>query len=201
MHIAKHGIKNNGMGYVDFYDTLGYMMFGSAANGWVIRDYIQDLVALKRKMSLKMTSKTRIEDEHRKMTKERMIKGIKAIKVAERYKTLFKDSDIEAELIETKERLLAESIDQDHCVATYGNQINAGTCAIFCITWNGTKYTLQVNSYFQNVQFRGHRNTDAPKECVEKVNARLAYEREIDPSGIIPEMHKKGHSFADELPF
>ena len=186
---------------MDLYSALGSMMLETSINGWLIRDYINDLVALKRKMSLKMTSKTRIEDEHRKMTKERMIKGIKAIKVAERYKTLFKDSDIEAELIETKERLLAESIDQDHCVATYGNHINAGTCAIFCITWEGVKYTLQVNSYFNNVQFRGHRNTDVPKECVEKVNAKLQYYRDTDTSGIIPEMHKKTHMLADDLPF
>ena len=175
----------------DLSTLLSCMMLNDPTEAWLIRDYIRDHVDLKRKMSLKIRSKTRIADEHRKMTKERIIKDIKAIKVAERYKILFKDADIQAELIETKERLLEESITQDHCVATYANQINAGSCAIFCITWEDKKYTLQVNSYFQNVQFKGHRNCDAPEACTKKVNELLKVYQAADP--LIP--------VGDELPF
>lgn len=175
----------------DLCTVLSCMMLDSVDAAWLLRDYIQDHIALKRKMSLKIRSKTRIEDEHRKMTKERMIKGIKAINVAERYKILFKDSDIQAELIETKERLLEESITQDHCVATYANQINSGSCAIFCITWEDKKYTLQVNSYFQNIQFKGHRNCDAPEACTKKVNELLKVYQAADL--LVP--------VGDDLPF
>ena len=125
------------------------------------------------------------------MTKERIIKGVKAINVAERYKILFKDADIQAELIETKERLLEESITQDHCVANYANQINAGSCAIFCITWEDKKYTLQVNRYYQNVQLKGHRNCYAPEASTKKVNELLKVYQAADP--LIP--------VGDELPF
>lgn len=153
--------------------TLTDMMLPDKNNHYLIKDWIEDHKELGRKLTLKVKSKTRIEDEHRKMSKERMIKGIKAVKVHERYNDLFKDSELEFELIQDKARLLAESIDQDHCVATYANQINSGSCAIFSFKWEDKVYTLQVSSQYFNVQFRGHRNTDVPVELVGLVDKYL----------------------------
>lgn len=159
---------------ISLFPVLAIMMLNDVSLSWLIQDWITDHIRLKRKMSLKVTSKSRIEDEHRKMTKEIMIKGIKEVKVHEKYKTLFQDSDLSFELIQDKTRLLQESLLLDHCVASYGNQINSGSCAIFSFKWEEKSYTLQVNHEFHNVQFRGHRNCDAPLELSNKVDVYLA---------------------------
>lgn len=164
----------------ELHFRLSEMMFSSDSKSWLIRDYINDLVKLKRKFSLKRTSVTRIEDEHRKMTKEIMIMGIKAIKVHDHYKDMFKNFPIaDAELILDKKRLMKESIDQDHCVASYGFRINSGECCIISIPWKGVQYTMQVNATtvsttktfeYHIVQCKGFRNqTNGPAELISVV--------------------------------
>jgi hypothetical protein len=131
----------------NLYAHLAHKLFKNTDASWLMRDYIQDLIKLKRTFSLRMTSKTRIEEEHRKMTKEIMIMGIKAINVHEHYKEMFKNFPIpNAELILDKKRLMKESIDQDHCVASYGHRINSGECCIVSLPWEGVQYTMQINA-------------------------------------------------------
>lgn len=156
------------------FRIVGTMVLGSADKGWLVGDWIRDHVVLGRTMSLKVRSETRIADEHRKMSKERMIKGIREITVSKKYHDLFKDSDLNFELITNKKRLLQESIERDHCVATYASQINSGSCAIFSFKWEEQFYTLQVNQEFFNVQFRGLRNCDAPPALCAKVEEYLS---------------------------
>jgi hypothetical protein len=165
-----HGSISN---YNLLMKIISQMMLGSMEYDWLIYDWLKDFQALNKKTSLKIRSKKRIEDEHRKMSKERMIRGIKNIKVKKEYHDLFKDSDFDFELITNKNRLLQESMDQDHCVATYGHRINNGECAIFSFKWEGLSYTLQVDRDFTIAQFRGYRNQDVPEALFEKVQTYL----------------------------
>jgi hypothetical protein len=152
--------------------VLSVMMFGEKQE-WLVRDWIQDLVKLKRKTTLRITSKKRIEEEHRRMSREVALMGIRSIKVHDEYIEMFKSFPIEgSELIMDKKRLLHEGLSQDHCVAGYGPQINNGSCCIISVPYEGKQWTLQVgkrmdhdkSTYYYPVQFRGLRNKPAPRE-------------------------------------
>lgn len=159
-----------------------------AGNAWMVRDYIRQLAILKMKFSLKMTSKKRLEYEHNTLTKMIQIRGIKEIKVDKIYKKMFKSFPIpDSELIENKERLLKEGLDQDHCVASYGEQINSGQSCIISVPYQGKQWTLQVSkqNYYKSVkldgseavmgerfvvnQFKGYRNQAVPEELEKQV--------------------------------
>lgn len=82
------------------------------------------------------------------------------------------------ELLRTTKELAIEGKKQSHCVATYANVVDSGNSAIFHI--NG--FTLELTSrYTQDYsskiliikQFRGYRNSDAPKELYELVLDKL----------------------------
>lgn len=212
MQIAKSEAEANANGQVvssygpmkreAFWGLLSVIMLGTDKYSWLIRDWIKDHVKLKKKMSLTVRSKTRIEDEHRKMSRKINATQIKEIKVHKAYTKMFKKFPIEgAELITTRQRLNRESEINDHCVAGYGGQINNGSCCIISIPYNGKHWTLQVCkvSYgkdqhdFRNAQFRGFRNEDAPAELNQKVNEFFT---SIRTSHI-----KNVEAVRDELPF
>jgi len=141
---------------------------GGALSSHELWDWISDNAYTGNTMSLKTTSTTRIMDEHRKLSRLRILAGVKAIKTHKDYKILTKDFPIEnAELINDKERLAEESANQNHCVATYAQTINNGECCIMSFPYQGEQWTLQValqGDKFQPVQLRGKNNKSAPKE-------------------------------------
>ena len=98
-----------------------------------------------------------------------MLKGVPEIKVNEVYKKALEGLEYPYELIETKDRLVQESVELHHCVGTYANQINSGSCAIFSVEYEGKRWTLQVAAssiqdkvIFTPVQFKGLCNNPAP---------------------------------------
>lgn len=138
---------------------------------YLISDYINELFQLKDKtFSFKIKSVKRLQDEHRKTSKRVMMKGIKNIKVSDIYTEVFKTFPIKAELITTKKRLLIESIEQDHCVATYANKINNGESCIISIFWENKPYTLELSHSkkrgFTLPQCRGYRNCMPPESLM-----------------------------------
>ena len=159
-----------------FWLCVSDMLFQDMGHkDWLIRDWIADHRALGRKVSLKISSEKRMSDEHNKMSIERMAKRSPEIKVAGVYKNMFKKFPIQgAELILDKNRLVQESVEQRHCVATYAHKINAGQCAIISIPYNSEQYTMEVgldcNSHMYNAQLRGKCNKEAPKELHDIVN-------------------------------
>ena len=153
---------------------------------YLIRDYIDGCIKLKKTMSIKMKSLKRVKEEHQRMSREIMLMGIKEFKVHEDYINMFKDFPIQAELIQDKKRLLQESWDLEHCVGTYHGQINKGSCCIISIPWEGEQYTLQVSRDvyalgplkdkhgFKMVQLRGQRNKSAPAELTKLIDEHFA---------------------------
>lgn len=117
-----------------------------------VSDFIGDHVALKKKLNLKASSVKRMEEEHRRMTRERALRGIKKITVWDKYRNALEkiDPEVKWELIENAERLLEETQNMSHCVASYGDKINQGNCAIFHLEYKGEPWTLEVVERTQN---------------------------------------------------
>jgi hypothetical protein len=175
----------------DLSETIAWMLFGDNHDGtYLVRDSIADNLVLKtRGISLAVTSKKRWEDEHQKMAKIRMLKGTPDIKTEEIFEKALIGLEYPFELIKTKERLIAESVDLHHCVATYTSQINSGRYAIFSVGYEGEQYTLQVgvnaigeDVVFNPVQFRGSCNKSAPDTLGKRVAEVLALNKCKNPN-------------------
>jgi hypothetical protein len=187
-----HPFMENGKSVIKLtlYHTIALMLFGNFNDEWLIRDAMGDGITLKkRNISLAVTSRKRWLDEHQKMTKLRMLKGIPEITVEEVFKNALTGLDHSFELIETKDRLVQESVELHHCVATYANKINTGRCAIFSINYEGEQYTLEVSVHaigedliFTPVQFRGSCNKAAPDLIGKRVAEVLAVNKCKNPN-------------------
>jgi hypothetical protein len=166
---------------MDLWQTIAKMLFKDATEYWVIRDYVGDNVSLKkRNVSLKVTSVKRWKDEHQKASIQRMLKGVPELKVKEVYQNALNGLEYPYELISTKDRLVQESVELHHCVGTYAHQINSGSCAIFSVTYEGKRWTLQVckeeypeGVVFKPIQFRGLCNESAPDKIGKRVGEIL----------------------------
>lgn len=189
----------------DLYETIAWMLFGDQENNtWLIRDAIGDGITLKqRNISFAVTSKKRWIDEHQKATRLRMIQGVPEIKVEEVFKNALTGLDHPFELIETKDRLVQESVELHHCVATYASKINSGRCAIFSVNYEGEQYTLEVSVHaigedliFTPVQFRGSCNKAAPDLIGKRVAEILALNKCKNPN-----VGKREERFEDVLEF
>lgn len=171
-YVEKHSTTLN------LHKVLSQMLFGDYHKHWLIRDYIADNLALKKRdVSLKVTSLKRWEDEHNKAAKLRMLKGVPKIETKEYYNNALTGLEYPYELINTKERLVQESVELHHCVATYANKINKGDCAIFSIEYAGERWTLEVAAAqhsgkvsYTLMQFRGACNKSAPEALQKRVN-------------------------------
>lgn len=164
---------------IDLHVLLSKILFDHAQYNWLVADSIGDCKALKeRTLSLKVPSLKRWQEEHQRKTRLRMLKGVKNIKTHDVYKDALKDFAYEYELIDDKERLIQESIEMSHCVATYADRINNGYCGIFSIMYEGSRYTLEVvQSMFSDEkkalsynQLKGKFNSAPPAGLVEAVN-------------------------------
>lgn len=143
---------------------------------WLLRDYVDDLITLKKKFSLKMTSRSRLVDEHRKYSKLRLMKKMQPIKTHDHYIEFAKSLPESIELINDKGRLAQESADQGHCVATYASRINNGECCILSTKYENEQYTIEIISrktgenmtYYVN-QCRGKFNKSAPEGLIQEL--------------------------------
>ena len=170
-------IAKNPTSQFGLYQIIAEMLFNDPTQYWLVTDYIGDNLSLKTKnVSLKITSIKRWQDEHRKATAKRMLKGVPEIKVNDVYKKALEGLEYPYELIETKDKLIQESVELGHCVATYANKINSGDCGIFSVEYEGKRYTLEVKANqfdkgiaYVPVQFRGLHNCAAPDVLLKTV--------------------------------
>lgn len=159
---------------ISLYHLISHMLFGNGTYSWLIADSIGDCKSLReRALSLKVTSLKRWQEEHQRRSRLRMLKGVSNIKTADVYKDALEGLEYEYELIDDKERLIQESLEMGHCVATYANKINSGQCGIFSIMYEGNRYTLEVgkvDKYLISIQLKGKFNAIAPEQLQYKVN-------------------------------
>lgn len=161
--------------------VISEMCFGNDDKVWLVEDWMTDHYEMDKKLSLKITSEKRMRDEHNKLSRARILKGIKYVKMDKLYKDLFKDFAIPVEEVDNKKRLLQESIEQEHCVATYADRINRGECGIFSMVFKDIRYTLEVNRFLNMVQLQGFRNGqkghNPPQELKEMITRHLTDHR------------------------
>jgi hypothetical protein len=152
---------------------LAYIMKISVNESWLISDWANDHKTLGKKISLKITSINRIRDEHRKLSRKIILRGVNEIKIHKRFNTvkkLLKKAPFEWEVIDNKNRLMDESMIMEHCVATYATKINSGMCCILHVKDEaGEGYTLEIDPKFNILQFRGFRNKPAPAKLEQNV--------------------------------
>lgn len=185
-------IAKNPTSQFGLYQIIAEMLFNDPTQYWLVTDYIGDNLSLKTKnVSLKITSIKRWQDEHRKATAKRMLKGVPEIKVNDVYKKALEGLEYPYELIKTKDRLIQESVELGHCVATYANKINSGACAIFSVEYEGKRWTLEVISsdiqdkpIFMPIQFRGLYNAPAPDLIGKRVAEVLKNNSKDIPEGL-----------------
>lgn len=181
---------------LSLHQSIAKMLFTDKKDSYLITDSIEDNLKLKKRgISFTITSKKRWQEEHQIMTKLRMLAGVPEIKVGEIYKKALEGIEYPCELIESKTRLIQESIELHHCVATYAEKINSGKCAIFSIEFEGKRYTLEVavrkdlsGIMYRPIQFRGSSNCSAPDFIGKRVteilrgNSRPLEDKEIKES-------------------
>jgi len=158
------------------YQVIAEMMGIGKDKYWLMRDYVNDLKTLKRTFSLNMTSIKRLEDDHKKATKARLLLGLPDFKVHERYTKFSEQFTIPHELITTKDRLIEEGYDMHHCVTSRASTIASGQCAIFSVKYKDTSYTMDlrcIDEAYCNSEFRGVQNCDPPAELVEQVKKEI----------------------------
>jgi hypothetical protein len=159
---------------ISLYNLISHMLFGNGTYNWLIADSIGDCKSLReRALSLKVTSLKRWQEEHQRRSRLRMLKGVANIKTADVYRNALEGLEYKYELIDDKERLIQESLEMSHCVATYANKINSGHCGIFSIMYEGNRYTLEVgkvDKYLCSIQLKGKFNAIAPEQLQYKVN-------------------------------
>jgi len=139
----------------------------------LVRDYIQECYRLKIKPSMKMKSRARLETEHRRTTALLMAQGVPEIKPFDCYKDLLAELPYKNEFITKKKRLIQESVEQSHCVASYAHKINSGACGIYSILYDDKQWTLELNKTdkgFMIAQCKGLRNQSAPIELIEVIS-------------------------------
>lgn len=85
------------------------------------------------------------------------------------------------ELIKSSKRLKEEGIIQKHCVFSYLDRINQGTCVIYSTLYKDKRYTLEIRAKKQGkkykyylAQIQGYRNTTPiPNKLIEEINELL----------------------------
>lgn len=149
-----------------------------------VRDYIRMLSTLGKKINLNIKGMKRLCFEHDELASRISSSTIPKIKVKRYYPTIQSGEGFVVERIEDKNRLVAESEIQKHCVKTYAMYINRGTCCIYSFLdkSDGRRYTLEVQVHknpelkkqvFILNQIRGKFNSSPPVETLSRVVAVL----------------------------
>lgn len=157
-----------------------------------IKDTINMLRELGRTWNIMWSEKRWIE-EHKKATRESneiLIKGNdRELKVHIDFPETFPEewqslTGFNIELAKTAGRLLQIGIDQGHCVGTYADRVDSGSCAIYTVTRKDEFYTMELTRCNKKVslgQLKGRRNAPAPEKVREEVlyivQSHTAYRR------------------------
>lgn len=210
-----------------FVDPKGNGLIHS--NHIYVHDYLRMCESQRKKVNLKMKSLNRLIQEHDRLSLNLSAKNIPEIKVHKKYPNIQSEGNFSVEKILDKNRLLLESQLQKHCVKSYYNSINSGTCCIYSFNDNNDKkrYTLEIHKrytlsgelIFILNQIKGKFNCNPSPETLFEIFGILSrnqifpnYEIAIKEKGnslflqkrdIINKKTSKTHhtSFGEDLPF
>lgn len=133
---------------VNSRDLWFYLALSMGINDehYLVRDWFNDFHVLGEKTTINITSETRMREEHLRNSRRIRLLHIEAIKTNDVYRGILENFPYtNVELVDSKERLLEEGIEQDHCVVSYADKINEGNCAIFSfVAEDNKRYTMEV---------------------------------------------------------
>lgn len=144
--------------------------FASAGNHdySTLKDTIEMAANLGYKINLKWSPK-RMEKEHDKMMKE-----VNEVLLLGSNRKIFIDpvfTHLELPpkftLLKTTGELAFEGKRMKHCVGSYTNNVERGTCAIYRLDFTNSSYTLELQKRVNGIivgQLKGYRNQSAPEE-------------------------------------
>jgi hypothetical protein len=155
-------------------------------NSDVFKDTCKMARILGRKVNCKWGLK-RLKQEHDDWSKEITLIQLDSVieyemKIKKIYKLFAEFSGYR--LLRTNKDMLAEGSMMKHCVGTYIDDVEKGTTAIYHVKG----YTLQLNEWYhdqlidgekkriltlRNLQFRGYKNENAPKELYGEVKEKI----------------------------
>lgn len=120
------------------------------SNFHYVYDYVRMCESQRRKINLKIKSLNRLIQEHDRLSFNISAKSIPELNVHKKYPNIQSEGNFSVEKIIDKNRLLTESQLQKHCVKTYHNSINSGTCCIYSFVDNNDKkrYTLEIHKRY-----------------------------------------------------
>lgn len=115
----------------------------------VIYDYVHMSEMLHRKISIMFTSEKKVNDAHNDLAKELTAKNTPRVKVPKnsKFNRLAKLLPDDMEWIKSKKRLVQEGSEMHNCVASYANEINKDSCAIYSFVYNNKRYTIEFIVY------------------------------------------------------
>lgn len=115
----------------------------------VIYDYVYMSEMLHRKISIMFTSEKKVNDAHDDLAKELTAKNTPRVKVPKnsKFNRLAKLLPDDMEWIKSKKRLVQEGNEMHNCVASYANEINKDSCAIYSFVYNNKRYTIEFIVY------------------------------------------------------
>lgn len=115
----------------------------------IIYDYIDMSEMLHRKISIMFTSEKKVNDAHDDLAKELTAKNTPRVKVPKnsKFNRLAKLLPDDMEWIKSKKRLVQEGNEMHNCVASYANEINKDSCAIYSFVYNNKRYTIEFVTY------------------------------------------------------
>ena len=162
--------------YLDNIENLQEEWFDNSVYG-ILQDSLKMAKTLNKKINCSWTPR-RLKEEHDKWAK--IITEIlyndanRELNIDELYKQFANETGYHL-LTETK-HMFEEGMRMNHCVVTYVNQVDNGSCAIFHVD----NYTLQVNAHWNNGktilhmgQFSGYSNGKVPEELKKEVEEKI----------------------------
>ena len=149
------------------------------------QNYFDDLIKMANEFDQKINfslNKDNIKEQHDKILLENLDKmKAKSIHVDDKFLVLEKYLPKEFKIIKTGKELLFEGLTQKHCVNSYSDIINQGSCCIITTEYNDRRYTAEISfgkynwldEYNQEIytinQFKGYANSSVPNELISKL--------------------------------
>lgn len=166
-----------------YYDNFFQEYTVSGFDSHHIYDYVTMSENQNLKLNLKIKSYKRLIQEHDRISFNISAKNIPEIKVFKKYPNIKSEGNFEVEKITNKNRLLAESQIQKHCVKTYSNSINSGRCCIYSFLdyRDNKRYTLEVQKRYDESdklvfilnQIKGKFNANPSRDILFEINGIL----------------------------
>lgn len=144
-----------------------------------IRDYVNNTLRAKRKLSLRWRSISKVIQANVDAVITLQSSQIKKISIPKDsvFRTLDEHLPQSFTRITTREQIIEEGARMKHCVASYAQFVNEDYCAIHHLVYDGNDYTVEFrvkDNAYKVVQIQSKCNRGAPEEVWDYVSSLVA---------------------------